>query len=79
MGVVFAGLLSLLQVIYWSSRPTFILLGKVGIAWRNVDNYSQAVQVPGALIVRMDAPRLSFYNISWFREGLENMELRLRE
>lgn len=79
MGVVFAGLLSLLQVIYWSSRPKFILLGKVGIAWRDVDSYANTVQVPGVLIVRMDAPRMSFYNISWFREGLENMELRLRE
>lgn len=79
MGVMVAGLLSLLQVIFWSSRPQFILLGKFNgtAAYRDVDVYQNVIQLPGIMIVRMDAPRLSFYNISWFREGLDTMEHRL--
>jgi len=73
VGVACAGLLSLVQVIYWSSRPAVVALGRMpGFEeFLDVVRFPQCQRHPGVIIVSLGAPRLSFYNIAWFRENLD--------
>ncbi|KAI9010296.1 sulfate transporter family-domain-containing protein [Hyaloraphidium curvatum] len=69
--------ISLLIIILRSSRPRTAVLGLVEIpgdppaqAFRNVERYPEARQVPGVLVWRFDA-ELWFANVAWFREKLQ--------
>lgn len=42
--------------------------------FRDVHRFPRAKLIDGIAIVSMHAPRLSFYNFPWFREGLEAIE-----
>eukprot|EP01117_Protostelium_nocturnum_P005547 TRINITY_DN2005_c0_g1_i2.p1 TRINITY_DN2005_c0_g1~~TRINITY_DN2005_c0_g1_i2.p1 ORF type:complete len:782 (+),score=267.87 TRINITY_DN2005_c0_g1_i2:283-2628(+) len=78
LGVATAGLLSLCQVIYHSGRPDIFEMGKIPDSqpqiWKNTLRYPRAETISGIIVVGVSAPRLSFYNFSWFRSGLDNIE-----
>ena len=65
-----------LSVIYHSGRPYICELGRLPNTniFKDTNRFSKAKLVDGVAIVSMHAPRLSFYNFPWFREGLEGIE-----
>ena len=72
-GVLAGVLLSLILVIYRSSTPHMVVLGKLPDTtyYRNVRRFPKALQREDALIVRFDAP-LYFCNASFFKESIRN-------
>ncbi len=72
-GVLAGVLLSLILVIYRSSTPHMVVLGKLPETtyYRNISRFPKALQRDDALIVRFDAP-LYFCNASFFKESIRN-------
>lgn len=68
-GVLTGVVLSCLAIILRASRPHAVILGKLpeSEAFRNVDRFPNAIQYPGVLIIRFDAP-LFFLNATYFKE-----------
>ncbi|PRP84942.1 hypothetical protein PROFUN_07327 [Planoprotostelium fungivorum] len=76
LGVATAGLVSLCQVIYHSGRPDVFELGRLpeSTTYKNILRFPKAKLVPGVVVIGVAAPRLSFYNYPWFRNGMEQIE-----
>lgn len=77
-GIAIGAVVSLVAVIYQSSRPHSAELGQLGKTnvFRNLERYEKARQVPGLLIFRFDA-QLYFANIEYFRNEIEQ-RIKLR-
>ena len=70
-GVLLAVILSLLQLLALSSRPTDAVLGRVpGLkGFHDVNDFPEAKTIPGLLLYRFEA-NLVFYNVEYFRDRL---------
>jgi SulP family sulfate permease len=68
-GVLAGVILSLLAIIYQTSKPHVAVLGRLddGQTFRNVERFPEATQFEGVLILRFDAP-LFFMNADYFKE-----------
>ncbi|PRP84755.1 Sulfate permease [Planoprotostelium fungivorum] len=73
-GLVVSICASVAGVIWLSSRPEIVMLGRLpgSTTYRNVVRFPQALIIPGMIIVRMDAS-LFFANINFFKEKLLRM------
>ncbi|CAI9118397.1 OLC1v1019962C1 [Oldenlandia corymbosa var. corymbosa] len=71
IGLVIAVAISLLRVILFIARPRTTLLGNIpnSMAYRSIDQYPAAINVPGILILRIEAP-VYFANASYLRERI---------
>lgn len=70
-GVSTGLVLSLLMVLYRSSRPHIAVLGRLPgkSIYRNIDRFDEAVQVKGKLIIRFDQ-QLYFANSGYFKDTI---------
>ena len=61
--------LSLLRVLLFVARPRTLVLGNIpnSMIYRSVDQYPDTNNVPGVLILEIDAP-IYFANSSYLRE-----------
>lgn len=77
MGVFTGLVLSLLLIIYKSSKPQFAVLGRLPDTrtFRNVKRFAEAKEEPGIKVVRFDS-HLFFGNAEYFREKIENLILQ---
>ncbi|MEL7221330.1 MAG: SulP family inorganic anion transporter, partial [Bacteroidota bacterium] len=68
-GVLTGVVLSCLAIILRASRPHAVILGELpeSGAFRDIERFPSAIQYPGVLIVRFDAP-LFFLNATYFKE-----------
>ncbi|GMY16718.1 sulfate transporter 3.1-like [Fagus crenata] len=71
MGLVLAIAISLLRVLLFIARPRTLVLGNIPNSkiFRNVEQYPNANNVPGILILKIDAP-IYFANSSYLRERI---------
>ncbi|KAG8389310.1 hypothetical protein BUALT_Bualt02G0216100 [Buddleja alternifolia] len=71
IGLVMAIGLSILRVLLFVARPRTLVLGNLpdSTVYRNVDQYQNATNVPGILILEIDAP-IYFANSSYLRERI---------
>lgn len=71
MGVLTGVLLSLVLIIYRTSRAHIAVLGQLpnSTHFRNVSRFKEAIQYDGVLIFRFDA-QLFFCNVSYFRSTI---------
>ncbi|KAL3517606.1 hypothetical protein ACH5RR_020195 [Cinchona calisaya] len=71
IGLVIAVALSLLRVLLFVARPRTLVLGNIPDTkiYRNVNQYPNTKNVPGVLILEIDAP-IYFANSSYLRERL---------
>ncbi len=77
MGIGIGVILSLVMVIYRSTRPHVAILGQVPGThfYRNVKRFSNIVERADILIIRFDAP-LYFANINFFKDLIEEQIAR---
>ncbi|XP_042450975.1 sulfate transporter 3.1-like [Zingiber officinale] len=70
-GLAIAVSISLLRVLLFVARPRTTVLGNIpdSTAYRRVDQYPEAQNVPGVLILRIDSP-VYFSNASYLRERI---------
>lgn len=61
--------ISLLRVLLFVARPRTLVMGNIpdSMIYRNVEQYPNASNVPGILILEIDAP-IYFTNASYLRE-----------
>jgi SulP family sulfate permease len=73
-GVLTGVVLSLLLVIYQSSRPHVAILGRLPGTphFRNIERFPEAQQFDGIIIVRFDSP-LFFLNVEQFKDSIEHI------
>lgn len=71
-GVLAGVLLSLLAILFQSSRPHIAVLGRLPESdqFRNIKRFPEAIQFEGILIIRFDAP-LFFLNAAYFKEQVQ--------
>ncbi|CAI9107775.1 OLC1v1007216C3 [Oldenlandia corymbosa var. corymbosa] len=71
IGLVIAVTLSVLRVLLFIARPRTLVLGNIPDTklYRSVDHYPNARNVPGVLILEIDAP-IYFANSSYLRERI---------
>ncbi|KAK9287974.1 hypothetical protein L1049_016419 [Liquidambar formosana] len=71
IGLVIAVILSLLRVLLFVARPRTIVLGNIpnSTTYRSIDQYPDANNIPGVLILQIDAP-IYFANASYLRERI---------
>ncbi|KAG6668794.1 hypothetical protein CIPAW_01G196700 [Carya illinoinensis] len=71
IGLVIAVTLSLLRVLLFVARPRTFILGNIpnSKVFRSVDQYPTANNVPGVLILQIDAP-IYFANANYLRERI---------
>lgn len=69
VGVLTGVVMSLLVIIFRSSRPHTVILGQIPNTrkYRSIERYPKAVEHSGVLILRFDAP-LYFLNAEYFKE-----------
>lgn len=74
IGVMTGLALSLLLIIYKTSRPQFAVLGRLPDTktFRNVMRFPEAIEEPGIKVVRFDS-QLFFGNAEFFRESMEDL------
>ncbi|KAM3754994.1 hypothetical protein ACB098_02G005200 [Castanea mollissima] len=72
VGLVVAVTLSLLRVLLFVARPRTFALGNIpnSVAYRSIDQYPIANNVPGVLILQIDAP-IYFANSNYLRERIQ--------
>ncbi|KAG6537610.1 hypothetical protein ZIOFF_002705 [Zingiber officinale] len=75
-GLAIAVSISLLRVLLFVARPRTTVLGNIpdSTAYRRVDQYPEAQNVPGVLILRIDSP-VYFSNASYLRESTDRSKL----
>lgn len=73
-GVLTGVVLSILSILYQSSRPHIAVLGQLpnSSQFRNVKRYPEVKQFDGILVVRFDAA-LYFLNASYFKEQIKRL------
>ncbi|XP_052169897.1 sulfate transporter 3.1-like [Diospyros lotus] len=71
IGLVIAVALSFLRVLLFVARPRTLVLGNIpdSLIYRSVDQYPNTNNVPGILILEIDAP-IYFANASYLRERI---------
>ncbi|KAG6645233.1 sulfate transporter 3.1-like isoform X1 [Carya illinoinensis] len=71
IGLVIAMAISLLRVLLFIARPRTMVLGNLpnSTIFRNAEQYPNASNVPGVLILQIDAP-IYFVNASYLRERI---------
>ncbi|KAG7970495.1 hypothetical protein I3843_07G086900 [Carya illinoinensis] len=71
IGLVIAISISLLRVLLFVARPRTLVMGNIpdSMIYRNVEQYPNASNVPGILILEIDAP-IYFTNASYLRERI---------
>ncbi|XP_028804188.1 sulfate transporter 3.1 [Neltuma alba] len=71
IGLVIAVAISVLRVLLFVARPRTSVLGNIpnSAVYRNVEQYPNAIHVPGILILEIDAP-IYFANASYLRERI---------
>ncbi|MFT7589419.1 MAG: SulP family sulfate permease, partial [Limisphaerales bacterium] len=71
-GILTGVVISLVQVIYKTSKPHYAVLGKLtgSTVYKNVERYTEAEEEDGILIIRPDAP-IYFANVEYLRTVLE--------
>ncbi|GER24861.1 sulfate transporter [Striga asiatica] len=71
VGLVMAIGLSILRVLLFVARPRTLVLGNIpdSNVFRSVDQYQNAINVPGVLILEIDAP-IYFANSNYLRERI---------
>ena len=72
---VFAGiLLSILNVLYRSAKPTIVVLGNIPgtTYYRNIRRFEEAVQIEGKIIMRFEN-QIYFGNASYFKESIRKL------
>ncbi|KAL8100770.1 hypothetical protein AgCh_032862 [Apium graveolens] len=71
IGLVIAVMLSVLRVLLFVTRPKTVVLGNIPDSriYRSVDQYPNANNVPGILILEIDAP-IYFTNSNYLRERI---------
>ncbi|KAJ9182164.1 hypothetical protein P3X46_006189 [Hevea brasiliensis] len=71
IGLVIAVIISLLRMLLFVARPRTFLLGNIpnSMIYRSVDQYPTANNVPGVLILQIDAP-IYFANANYLRERI---------
>lgn len=71
IGLVLAVAISVMRVLLFVARPKTFILGNVpnSMAYRNTEQYTNASNVPGILILEIDAP-IYFANSNYLRERI---------
>ncbi|TYK26178.1 sulfate transporter 3.1-like [Cucumis melo var. makuwa] len=71
IGLVIAVVISLLRLLLFVARPRTVVLGNLpnSMVYRNIEQYPIAGNVPGVLILEIDAP-IYFANSSYLRERI---------
>ncbi|KYR01399.1 Sulfate transporter [Tieghemostelium lacteum] len=71
VGIVVAFCVSILHIIYFSSKPHLVTLGRIPgtLVFRNISHYPDARIYPGIKILRYDS-RLTYYTVNNFRDLL---------
>ncbi|KAK3193729.1 hypothetical protein Dsin_025039 [Dipteronia sinensis] len=71
IGLIIAVTISLLRLLLFVARPRTVVLGNIPNSkiYRNIEHYPNANQVPGVLILEIDAP-IYFANSSYLRERI---------
>lgn len=72
---VFTGiLLSILNVLYRSSKPNIVILGNIPgtTYYRNIERFEEAEQIEGKLIIRFEN-QIYFGNASYFKESIRKL------
>ncbi|TXG63699.1 hypothetical protein EZV62_010693 [Acer yangbiense] len=71
IGLIIAVTISLLRLLLFVARPRTVVLGNIPNSniYRNIEHYTNANQVPGVLILEIDAP-IYFANSSYLRERI---------
>ncbi len=79
-GILVAIVVSLLLVIHRSAYPHIAVLGRLPgtTHYRNVERYPDAIQIPGVIVIRIDAS-LYFANIGFVKDFLRKLELQREE
>jgi len=74
MGILAGVIMSLLWFIAATSKPHIAILGRLPGTqiYRNIERYPEAIQTPGQLIVRFDAP-LFFANTTFLKNQLNTL------
>lgn len=74
MGVFTGLVLSLLLIVYKTSKPQFAILGRLPDTktFRNINRFPDAKEEPGIKVVRFDS-HLFFGNAEFFRESIEDL------
>ncbi|MCI5059139.1 MAG: sulfate permease [Flavobacteriales bacterium] len=73
-GIVYGVIVSLLLLIYRTTKPHLAILGRIPKTdlYRNIKRYPEALEVEGVLILRFDA-QLYFANAKFFRENINQL------
>ncbi|XP_065861112.1 sulfate transporter 3.1-like [Euphorbia lathyris] len=71
MGLCVALGISILRLLLFVARPKTFILGNIpnSMIYRNVEQYTNAITVPGVLLLQIDAP-IYFANSSYLRERI---------
>ncbi len=72
---VFAGIfLSILNVLYRSSKPNIVILGNIPgtTYYRNINRFEEAKQIEGKLIIRFEN-QIYFGNATYFKESIRKL------
>ncbi|KAH7522271.1 hypothetical protein FEM48_Zijuj07G0120700 [Ziziphus jujuba var. spinosa] len=71
VGLVIAVTISVLRVLLFIARPRTIVLGRINnsMIYRSIDQYPDANNVPGVLILHIDSP-IYFANANYLRERI---------
>lgn len=80
VGVLAGVALSIMAILYKSSKPHMAVLGKLpnSNSFRNIDRFDKAARTDGVLIVRFD-DQLYFANASYFTDSLQALVEQERE
>jgi len=73
-GIAVGVIVTLIMVIYKSTKPHAAVLGRLGTSnvYRNIDRYEEAKEIDGVLIFRFDS-QLYFANADFFRDKIEHL------
>jgi len=73
-GILIGISLSLITMIYQTTRPHLAILGKIPNTrvYKNIARYKEAQEVEGALIIRFDS-RIYFANVNYLMERIEEL------
>ncbi len=71
-GIIIGVILSLMMIIFQTTRPHFAILGKMPGTklYKNIERFKEAEQRDDVLVLRLDA-RMYFANVTFFKEVVE--------
>jgi SulP family sulfate permease len=73
-GIIIGVSLSLIMMIYQTTRPHLAVLGKIPgtTVYKNLERFAEAEEVKGALIIRFDS-RIYFANVNYLTDHIEEL------